>query len=83
MGEKFSQTYVAGALAVRSRDADDVLVDVERELYGAGQVGDGVHCHVPQDGGDAVGRVGRLAPTAGLQVTVQCSVTWWSGVEIL
>ena len=56
-----------------SRDADDVLVDVDRKLYGAGQVGDGVDRHVPQDRGDAVGGVGRLAPTTGLQVTVlQC-----------
>ena len=41
-------------------DADVVFVDVEGELDGTGQVGDGVHGGVPQDGADAVGLVSWL-----------------------
>ena len=51
-------------------DADVVFVDVEGELDGTGQVGDGVHGGVPQHLTDAVCLVSRLPPAADLHVQV-------------
>ena len=53
-------SYIAGWDSILAGDADVVLVDVEGELQGAGQVGDGVHSGVPQHRTDAVSLVSWL-----------------------
>ena len=68
--QRSARVSVAGGDSVLAGDADVVLVDVEGELQGTGQVGDGVHGGVPQDGADAVGLVGGFAPAADLHVQV-------------
>merc|ERR1711997_613892 len=61
---------IAGRDSVLAGDTDVVLVDVEGELQGAGQVGDGVHSGVPQHRTDAVRLVSGLPPATDLHVQV-------------
>merc|ERR1711997_1328162 len=68
--QRSTRVSIAGRNPVLARDADVVLVDVQGELQGAGQVGDGVHSGVPQHLTNAVRLVSWLPPATDLHVQV-------------
>ena len=72
------RSYIAGRDSVLAGDADVVLVDVEGELQGAGQVGDGVHRGVSQHLTDTVRLVSWLPCSNKRRGQSICTFLWQS-----